>query len=281
MKTVPVLLKLQTLLPTLSPAEQQVARYTVKDPEFVIRASVSELARKSKVSDATVVRACRDLGFDSYQDFKLSIAQDLATPLESIQETIKPTDSPQEIIDKVFLWESNTLHLTRTTMDTAAITAAVEAILAANIVYIFGLGSSYAIGYDLQHKLMRAGIRAIAEEDSHFQAIIATDCTPQDVVFAISNSGKSLDIVTNSQIAKDSGATVISLTNTLTNSPLSKISDISIRTAENETEPSVIGMSPRLAQMAIVDTLYTFLTMRIKNVKERSRQLDEIFKGRK
>lgn len=280
MKTVPVLLKLQTLLPTLSPAEQQVARFTIKDPEFVIRASVSELAGKSKVSDATVVRACRDLGFDSYQDFKLSIAQDLAAPLEKIQETITPKDSIQEVIDKVFLWESNTLHLTRSTMDTNAITDAVQAIMAADFVYIFGLGSSYAIGYDLQHKLMRAGIKAYAEEDSHFQAIDATNCTSRDVVFAISNSGKSLDIVTNSQIAKDSGATVISLTNTLVNSPLSKISDIAIRTAESQTE-SVIGMSPRLAQMAVVDTLYTLITMKMKNVSERSRQLDEIFKGLK
>jgi DNA-binding MurR/RpiR family transcriptional regulator len=165
-------------------------------------------------------------------------------------------------------------------MDTNAITDAVQAIMAADFVYIFGLGSSYAIGYDLQHKLMRAGIKAYAEEDSHFQAIDATNCTSRDVVFAISNSGKSLDIVTNSQIAKDSGATVISLTNTLVNSPLSKISDIAIRTAESQTE-SVIGMSPRLAQMAVVDTLYTLITMNMKNVSERSRQLDEIFKGLK
>ena len=61
MKTVPVLLKLQTLLPTLSPAEQQVARFTIKDPEFVIRASVSELASKSKVSDATLMETSPDI----------------------------------------------------------------------------------------------------------------------------------------------------------------------------------------------------------------------------
>ena len=112
-----VLLKLQSLLPTLSKAERKVANYTLKHPEEVISLAVSGLAESSGVSDATVVRACRSMGFDSYQEFKLTLAQSLVTPTEAIQESLSRDDSTEDIIAKVFANEVAALELTRDTVE--------------------------------------------------------------------------------------------------------------------------------------------------------------------
>lgn len=275
-----VLLKLQTLLPTLSKAERKVANYTLKHPEEVISLAVSGLAENSGVSDATVVRACRSMGFDSYQEFKLTLAQSLVTPTEAIQESLSPEDSTEDIIAKVFANETAALELTRDTIQADEIDRAAKAIHRADSVYIFGLGNSHAIAFDLQHKLMRLGIKAYAVSDSHIQAITATNCTKKDVVFAISHSGSSVDIVSNARIAKQNHAQVISLTNIGT-SPLSKISDIALHTASNETRYRIVAISSRLAQMAIIDTIYTIIAMRSKEAPERFRKIEKSLETKK
>lgn len=275
-----VLLKLQTLLPTLSKAERKIANYTLKHPEEVIGLAVSGLAEKSGVSDATVVRACRSMGFDSYQEFKLTLAQSLVTPTEAIQESLSPEDSTAEIITKVFANEIAALELTRDTVQEAEIERAAETIMKAETVYIFGLGNSHAIAYDLQHKLMRLGLKAYAVSDSHIQAITASNCTRKDVIFAISHSGSSVDIVSNSKIAKQNHATIISLTN-IGNSPLNKISNISLHTASNETRYRIVAINSRLAQMAIIDTIYTIIAMRSKQAPDRFHKIEKALETKK
>ena len=82
--TVSVLMKIQMLQPTLSRAEQRVAEYILNNSSKVISLSVAGLADLSGVSDATVVRACKSFGFSSYQEFKVTLARNTVSPLQSI-----------------------------------------------------------------------------------------------------------------------------------------------------------------------------------------------------
>ena len=66
-----VVLRVQELIPTLSKSEQRGAKYIVDHPDQVINLSVAALADAAGVSDPTVVRACKRLGFVCYQDLYL------------------------------------------------------------------------------------------------------------------------------------------------------------------------------------------------------------------
>lgn len=256
-----LLLKMKALRSTLSRAEQQVVDYIIENPEKVIYLSVAALAENSNVSDATVVRTCRGLGLNGYQDLKVTLAQDIVTPLQSIHEEIHQNDNTTVIIDKVFQSTLHALNFTHDTINEESIEAAANAILHAQSVTIFGLGNSHSIAIDLQHKLLRLGINANAYVDSHMQAIKATHLCSGDVVFSISHSGSSIDIVDSTNIAKNNGAKTISLTN-IGSSPLSKLTDIQLYTASKETKYRIVAMSSRIAQMAIIDTIYTIIAIR-------------------
>ena len=52
-------------------SEQKVARYVLRHPEEVIHMRIVDLASESSVSEPTVVRFCRAMGFAGFQDFKL------------------------------------------------------------------------------------------------------------------------------------------------------------------------------------------------------------------
>jgi len=257
-----IILKMQNMMGAFTKSEQRIIHFIIQNPQEVIYSSVAELAERSKVSDPTVIRACKKLGLKGYQDLKITLAKDLVNPLQTINEDISPEDDCKAVTDKVFQSTVRTLQFTHDTLNIAQVDAAVKAILSAENIVIAGMGNSRAIASDLEHKLMRLGKHAQAFSDPHMATMAISFLKKNDLLFCISHSGSSREIVDLARQAADQEITIICLTN-IGVSPLSKISDIALHTASNETHYRIIGLNSRIAQLAIIDTLYTLLALQI------------------
>lgn len=266
-KTPELFVKIQAKKEKLSKSETLVCDYIMQHPDEVIYLSVSELASKSGVSDATVIRTSQKLGSSSYQDLKISLAQDIVTPLQAVNEEISKDDSSECVMEKVFHGIFNTMNLTYKIQEVGALERAAELILAAGKICICGLGNSHAIAADIQHKLMRLGLDATAYADNHLQVISSSFLKSGDVLFAVSHSGSSRDVVHAAEIARENNAKVISLTN-VGRSPLADVSDVALHTASNETKYRNVALSSRLAQMALVDVIYTMIALKKPDTTE-------------
>ena len=77
----------------LRKSELKVAEYVLKNPLKVIRMRIVDLAEEAKVSEPTVVRFCRGVGCKGFQDFKLALAQQLASSPSYGQIAVTDTDS--------------------------------------------------------------------------------------------------------------------------------------------------------------------------------------------
>ena len=262
-----MLLKIQSLRSSMSKAELMVCDYILQHPEEVVYLSVSELASRSGVSDATVIRASQKIGTRSYQDLKISLAQDLVSPLQAVNEEITAQDSAETVTEKIFRGIMHTLDMTYKIQDAAMLDTAAELLMKANRIAICGLGASDAIASDIQHKFMRLGLNATSYSDSHLQVICSCYLGAGDVMFAVSHSGSSRDVVHAAEIAKENGALIISLTN-VGRSPLADISDVALHTASEETRYRRVALSSRIAQMAVVDVLYTMVALKKPDVAE-------------
>ena len=86
----------------LRKSELKVAEYVLKNPLKVIRMRIVDLAEEAKVSEPTVVRFCRGVGCKGFQDFKLALAQQLASSPSYGQIAVTDTDSTREYTYKVF-----------------------------------------------------------------------------------------------------------------------------------------------------------------------------------
>ena len=105
---------------------------------------------------------------------------------------------------------------------------------------------------------MRAGLNAVAYTDNHMQVIAASHLTEKDIAIGISHSGSSKDIVDALKVAKEHGATTIAITNE-GKSPILKQSDIVLSTSSDETKYNILALNSRIAQLAIIDTLYFYI----------------------
>jgi len=275
-----LILKMQAMMPSLSKSEKRVVNFISQNPSKIIHLSVAGFAEACGISEATVIRTCRSLGMEGYQDLKVSLAQDIVTPLQSINEEITPEDTIDRIIDKVFQSTLHTLQFTHDTLKTETLEQAAECIMKAKSILIIGLGNSHAIAMDLQHKLLRLGINADTYADSHIQTIRASFLTKGDCLVAISHSGSTKDIVDCARIAKNQQATVISMSN-IGKSPLTETSDIELYTASNETKYRIAAIDSRIAQMAIIDCIYTIIAMRKPSAVEGFRKIEKALQTKK
>ena len=89
-------------LPRLRKSELKVADFVLRNPLAVIRMRIVDLAEKAGVSEPTVVRFCRAVGCGGFQDFKLALAQQLASSPSYGQIAVTDTDSTREYTYKVF-----------------------------------------------------------------------------------------------------------------------------------------------------------------------------------
>lgn len=261
-----VVFKIRSTIPELSKSEASVAEYISEHYDEVINLSVSALADCCGVSEPTVIRACRNLGFSGYQALKIALIQSASSPVSCSGEEVTAEDDMAAAMHKVFAAANDAVTMTRESLDVSALEKAADAILKAKHIYIFGVGGSAAVASDVQHKFMRLGLEAVAFADLNLQAFAAAYAGRGDIIFAISHSGSSKAVVDNAILAKTNGATVISLSS-LGKSPLTEVSDISLYTAANETRYRIVAISSRIAELTIIDTLYSYMRFRTGNRK--------------
>jgi DNA-binding MurR/RpiR family transcriptional regulator len=82
------------------------------------------------------------------------------------------------------------------------------------------------------------------------------------------------------RVAKSNGATTIALTNH-GKSPIEKVSSIVLHTVSDETNYRVLGLSSRISQLAIVDTIYSYLVCHLNDANNRIIQTELALKPKK
>lgn len=257
----PTLIKMHSLRSTMTRSEQHVVDTILAEPSMVIHSSIADIASRSMVSEPTVIRACRTLGLSGYQDLKLTLARELVEPIQFINEDISRDDDVKTVVTKTVQSIIQTLESTLRTVDMDDIGRALELINKAERIAVIGFGNSRAIAQDLQHKLMRVGKAATAYDDPYLAAIALTGLKGDDILFCISHSGSSRNVVELAEQARDKKIGIVSITN-LGVSPLSKISTVALHTSSTESNYRIIGLNSRIAQLSIIDSLHALLSLR-------------------
>ncbi|WP_233866330.1 MurR/RpiR family transcriptional regulator [Paraburkholderia adhaesiva] len=241
---------------SLRPAERKVADMVLGDVDFAMRASITELALRADVSEPSVTRFCRAVGAHGLRDFKMRLAQSAAggLPYASSLAEVESGDEIGTLLDKVTESVVQGVTYARASLDPAVFAAAVAALGSARRVYFFGVGAgSGLVAQDAALRMLRLDVAASAFTDAHLQRLYAGLLEPGDVAFAISHSGRSVEVNESIQIAKERGATTIALTSA--GSRLAWVVDIPLLLrVPAATEPHGPGVS-RIAHLAVIDAL--------------------------
>jgi DNA-binding MurR/RpiR family transcriptional regulator len=173
----------------------------------------------------------------------------------NIPDAITPDNSMLTILDKVSDIIIRSLNNTRTLFANCESDQAMEAILHAKAVHFFAIGDATATCQWACFKFNRIGIPSFCYNDVVFQYEAAMRMTNQDVVIAMSASGRSQNVVKAVKLAKEAGAVTISITQTA-RSPLLRYTDISLITSGIDMTLGRDSVSKRISEFAIIEAFY-------------------------
>lgn len=233
-----------------SRSTRDVARIVLDQPAKVISMSIVELAQQAGVSDPTVLRFARKLGFSGYKDFKRALADELPT-IGSI------STEPIEVGSDGYLNQlvgSYAAHLADmvASVNEEAFSRAVDVLRQATKVEFWGQCTSSTLAQDAYDKFFRAGVACVVSADADQQRLYSRGYGADDVIIAISHLGHNEEIARSLQQATALGATTISIATEDT--VVSRSSSISITTKAVEQNP-FNEMVMKASHVFIVDAL--------------------------
>ena len=242
----------------LSRVERKIADRLLADPDAVKTLSLAQMADSIGVSQGSIINFCRKFTGGGYPALKeqlfLSKEKSNDLPFSVINNKISVKSAMElKIRDNLAAFQ-NTLALN----SDESLTRAVDKILSARKIEIYGIFNSGIVARSFCYQLIQLGIPAAFVSDTLMCAVSASMLTADSLVIAISESGRTKEILDAVEIVKRNGVAVICLTAN-SNSPLARLSDDVLLCASSGMTVSDRSEEVRLSQYLITDTLCSYL----------------------
>ncbi|MBL8353031.1 MAG: glucokinase [Burkholderiaceae bacterium] len=255
-----ILAQIQRAREALSRAEAQVADHVLAHPRTVLNDPIAEIARAAGVSQPTVIRFCRSLGYEGLSDFKLRLASGLTGTVPITHTQVTVGDSVLELGAKVLGNTASAILQLRDHLQRDLLDRAIDLLIAADRVEFHAVGHYGMVADDAQFKFLRFGVPASSVTDPRRQLLTADLLRPCDVAVIVSSSGRVDDLLAVADRAHARGAAVVAIT--ASQSPLAKKADLALIVDNVEDIATHVPMVSRILHLLVIDVLAVGVAMR-------------------
>ncbi|MGM9902550.1 RpiR family transcriptional regulator [Enterococcus sp. 10A9_DIV0425] len=274
-----VISRIESMMNDYSSAEKKLATYIVANVEKIPTMTANELAEAAGLSAPTVVRFSKKIGFQSLTDFKINISTELQTGIVEGFSDIEPNESFYSIKHKLGNNAQVAIKETVDVLEEETIQQVVGCLEEAETVYLYGVGASSLVVENILQKWSRVGKPIIFEKDIHVLLPQLVSNETKKVLWLVSNSGNSRDVVRIGELAKEMGIKIIALTQFGSNQ-LSKLADVVVQTSRpKEITNRSAATNSLLAQFATIDIIFYFYMAKNEQLGEKVRKTKEAIKG--
>ena len=255
-----LILLMETRYGDMRASEQKAADYEIQHFDQMPQMTLGSLAKKCNVSQPTVLRMIRAVGFTGFKEFRYAVITELARAEKEMQiaplygYSFKKEDHLEDIPGKIVTTTAKMMEENLKNFSMKTYRSVIEALQKARLIDIYSVENSNVTARDLLTKLLYLGLDCRYMDDVYHQRICAGNLTDQDVAIGISYSGCSVDTVENIRMAKKSGATTIVITN-FKDSLISRYADLLICTSQEQIFYGDAIFS-RTTQLVLVDMIY-------------------------
>lgn len=252
----------------LTTTEKRIAQFILDDVQSATTLSISEMARLTDTSQASITRFARAIGCKDVRELKVKLAQSLAVGQRFILD-VPDLEGVQGIYETII----NVLDINRRALDTDSLNKAVDWLSQSRQILAIGMGGGSTIcAQEVQFRLFRLGLPVVSQSDGLLVRMMCSAVSPNDVVLALSLGGYTPEVIESAAIARQYGAKVIAITPQ--DSPLAQNADIVLPLIVRENDYIFKPSTSRYAMLAMVDVLATELAMANKNqTKDRLRRI--------
>ncbi len=239
----------------LTKLEKIIATYVLEDENKAQLLTITELAERCGVGEATISRFCKKIGYAGYNEFKLALATSSIThsstsSTESIilgDKSLAANDSYRSTI--------NIINRTFRLLNQTDINLAVDLIQKSNKISCMGQGSSLVMAMELWSRFSMLTNKIDCVQDFVYQAINASLLKENDLIIYFSYSGSTAESIEVLKEAKKNGTKIILLTGHK-KSPATKYADVILLSGAEESPINQGAVTTRISFLVLIDVLY-------------------------
>ncbi len=208
-----------------SKGQKRIARFISEHYDEAAFMTAYKMGQAVGVSESTVVRFAAELGFAGYPQLQKAMQGLIRSRLTTLQrvEVSRARMRDEDVLDEVMAYDVSNIRQTLEEMPRDVFSAAVDAMISAKRVYIFGAGSCRAMAsfmaYYLKMFLPDVQLITVTGQSEIFEEMI--NISEKDVIIGMSFPRYSSRAVRTLGYAHSKGAKVIALTDTPA-SPIAK-----------------------------------------------------------
>lgn len=272
-----LLVRIDTKMNTFSKGQRLIAGFIEQHYDKAAFLTASKLGELVGVSESTVVRFATELGYSGYPELQKAMQEMIKDKLTSVQriEVTAAKIGNDDVLESVLNQDIQKIRRTLEETSHEAFNRAVDSIVSAKNIYIFGVRSSSSLanflGYYFDLIFGNVHIVTNASRSGMYEALLRI--SDEDAIIGISFPRYSRTAADAMSFARSRGAAAIAITDSML-SPLAQYSD-SVLVARSDMASVVDSL---VAPLSLINALIVATVIRNKEtVKETFGLLEEVW----
>ena len=262
------------LCDSMTPLESEIASYILNNKDAVTKLKIQELADILFISKSAIHRFVKKIGFNGFNDLKVSIAKENADLLENnsyinVNYPFQAKDNPRQIAFKLLELYEKAIKDTFEYVDLDQIKAVSQLIDSADVIDVYTHAHNSNIAENFQDKMLTIGKSVNCPSSFYNQRLTVLASDQKHVAIILSYSGKATFILPIVKKLYEKGVKVIQIGKAGSNYYSQYVTyHLSISDSENNRD-RMSQFSSHIAMQYIMDVLYgcIYNEKRIKNTK--------------
>lgn len=248
---------------SFSKGQKLIAQYIIDHYDKAAFMTAYHLGETVGVSESTVVRFAAELGFEGYPQLQKAMQELIRSKLTSVQriEVTRARMEDNEVLDNVISYDLANVRQTLEELPRDTFYKAVDAIVSARRIYIFGAGSCRSLAtfaaYYLKLLLVDVQLIYTSSETEVFEDMLHIN--EQDVAIGISFPRYSSKAVKAMHFASSRNAKVIAITD----SEMSPIADYATYLLLAHSDMATI-VDSLVAPLSIINAIIVAISLKKK-----------------
>lgn len=262
------------LCDSMTPLESEIASYILNNKDVVTKLKIQELADILFISKSAIHRFVKKIGFNGFNDLKVSIAKENADLLENnsyinVNYPFQAKDNPRQIAFKLLELYEKAIKDTFEYVDLDQIKAVSQLIDSADVIDVYTHAHNSNIAENFQDKMLTIGRSVNCPSSFYNQRLTVLASDQKHVAIILSYSGKATFILPIVKKLYEKGVKVIQIGKAGSNYYSQYVTyHLSISDSENNRD-RMSQFSSHIAMQYIMDVLYgcIYNEKRKKNTK--------------
>ena len=249
------------LCDSMTPLESEIASYILNNKDAVTKLKIQELADILFISKSAIHRFVKKIGFNGFNDLKVSIAKENADLLENnsyinVNYPFQAKDNPRQIAFKLLELYEKAIKDTFEYVDLDQIKAVSQLIDSADVIDVYTHAHNSNIAENFQDKMLTIGRSVNCPSSFYNQRLTVLASDQKHVAIILSYSGKATFILPIAKKLYEKGVKVIQIGKAGSNYYSQYVTyHLSISDSENNRD-RMSQFSSHIAMQYIMDVLY-------------------------